>query len=69
MSGYQVIIDTLRKAGDAAESAGKQAGALDHQGGHAVQAMELPQTRAISETTDVLDRFCPAPLQLEMKLP
>ena len=29
MSGYQVIIDALRKAGHAAESAGKQAGAVD----------------------------------------
>lgn len=29
MSGYQVVIDALRKAGGAAESAGDQVGAVD----------------------------------------
>lgn len=29
LSGYQTIIDTLRKTGDTAESTGKQTGAVD----------------------------------------
>lgn len=51
MSGYQVIIDALRKAGDAAESAGKQAGAADLAGTLTGVADALPGSRSTQAAT------------------
>lgn len=47
MSGYQVIIDALRKAGGAAESAGEQAGAVDLAGTLTGVADALPGSRSV----------------------
>ncbi len=51
MSGYQVIIDALRKAGSAAESAGEQAGAVDLAGPLTGVADALPGSRSAPAAT------------------
>lgn len=51
MSGYQVIIDALRKAGDAAESAGEQAGAVNLAGTLTGVADALPGSRSTQAAT------------------
>jgi hypothetical protein len=51
MSGYQVIIDALRKAGDTAENAGKQAGAVDLAGTLTGVAEALPGSRSTPAAT------------------
>jgi hypothetical protein len=51
MNGYQVISEALRKAGDAAESVGKQAGAVDLAGPLTGIADALPGSRSTPAAT------------------
>ncbi|MGH4020393.1 MAG: hypothetical protein ACRDT0_14390 [Pseudonocardiaceae bacterium] len=51
MSGYQVIIDALRQAGGAAESAGEQVGAVDLAGTLTDVADALPGSRSVQAAT------------------
>lgn len=57
MSGYQVIIDVLRKAGDAAESAGKQSGAVDLAGTLTGVADALPGSRSAQAAMGAADAW------------
>jgi hypothetical protein len=51
MSGYRVIIEALRKAGNAADSAGKQAGAVDLAGTLTGVTDALPGSRSTRAAT------------------
>jgi len=57
MNGYQVIIDALRKAGIAAESAGEQVGAVDLAGTLTSVADALPGSRSVQAATGVTNAW------------